>query len=243
MTSVVLSDFNDCAAQYNQHAEVQREAAAWLAEWLPDSIHSPALELGAGTGLFTHHLAKRVKHLEATDFAPQMVRLGAAAFPNVRWTVAEAQSPPPLGPYAGIFSCSLVQWLPTPAETFRHWHQISAPGARLIAGWFVQGTLDDFFEICPEATPFVWKTADTWLSLLEQNGWRVLRHEVRHFVRHYPHATTMLRAIHNVGAIVPHRLGTARLRQVLRAYDQNHSQQGRVASTFAFLRVEAETHS
>jgi hypothetical protein len=60
MPTTFPHEFDRRAAQYEQHAPVQREAAAWLAEWLPEKIESPALEVGAGTGLFTRHLEKGV---------------------------------------------------------------------------------------------------------------------------------------------------------------------------------------
>ena len=85
-----LPDFDRRAAQYDSHAALQREAAAWLAEWLPEQIAAPALELGAGTGLFTRHLAARTRGLVACDVAPGMVQIGRSSLPEVAWSVAEA---------------------------------------------------------------------------------------------------------------------------------------------------------
>jgi alkylation response protein AidB-like acyl-CoA dehydrogenase len=69
MSPAVPSAFDRHAGRYDTHATVQREAAAWLAEWLPQIIDGHALELGAGTGLFTRHLATRATQLVATDTA------------------------------------------------------------------------------------------------------------------------------------------------------------------------------
>ena len=57
MTTSFPHNFDRRASVYEEHAPVQREAAAWLAEWLPETIGGPVLEVGAGTGLFTRHLA------------------------------------------------------------------------------------------------------------------------------------------------------------------------------------------
>ena len=59
MNNALSHDFDRRAAVYEDHAPVQREAAAWLAEWLPEKIEDPALEAGAGTGLFTRYLVGR----------------------------------------------------------------------------------------------------------------------------------------------------------------------------------------
>lgn len=238
MTTSIPHEFDRRAAQYEQNADVQREAAAWLAEWLPDQIDHPALEVGAGTGLFTRHLAERAGKLVASDLAPRMVEAGRQFVPEAAWIVADAATPPD-GGYGWIFSCSLVQWLADPATAFRAWHRVSAPGARLLAGWFVRGTLPELMAACPEAAPFVWRDADEWDALLGQAGWRVARTEVRRLVRHYPDSTAMLRSIHAVGATVPRRLGTGELRGALRRYDRDHRSRDGVSATFEFLRLEA----
>jgi malonyl-CoA O-methyltransferase len=232
-------EFDRRAALYERHAPVQREAAEWLAEWLPDQIEHPALELGAGTGLFTRHLVGRTERLVASDIAPRMVRAGLDTLPDAEWAVADAAAPPADRGYRWIFSCSLIQWLPDPAAAFRAWHRVATPGARLVAGWFVRGTLIEFFRACPGASPFVWRDAEEWNDLLAGSGWTIRRCERRAFVRHHADSAAMLREIHNAGAVIPRRIGLGKLRQALRRYDRDHRGAGGVRSTFEFMRVEA----
>jgi malonyl-CoA O-methyltransferase len=239
MTSARPHEFDRRASEYERHAPVQREAAQWLAEWLPDEIEHPALELGAGTGLFTRHLVGRTKRLVASDIAPRMVQAGIDRLPDAEWAVAEAATPPEAQGYRWIFSCSLIQWLPDPDAAFRAWRRVAAPGARLVSGWFIRGTLAEFFRSCPEASPFVWRGADEWGDLLARAGWTVQRRENRTFVRHHADSAAMLREIHNAGAVIPRRMGLGKLRQGLRQYDRDNRGQGGVQSTFEFLRVEA----
>jgi malonyl-CoA O-methyltransferase len=239
MTNAPAHDFDRRASQYEEHAPVQREAAGWLAEWLPEKIEGPALELGSGTGLFTRHLVGRTRKLIASDAAPRMVAAGIAALPDAKWSVADASTPPGARGYGWIFSCSLVQWLPDPLETFRAWRRASAPGARLVSGWFVRGTLRELFATCPEASPFPWRDAAEWSRMLGQAGWQSVRSEVRTFHRYHADSAAMLREIHNAGAVIPRRLGAGKLREALRQYDRNHRGEAGVRSTFEFLRLEA----
>ena len=232
-------DFDRRAPRYDSHAALQREAAAWLAEWLPEQIAAPALELGAGTGVFTRHLAARSPALVACDIAPRMVQIGRKALPEVDWSVADAGHPPGAPEYRSVFSCSLMQWVPDPAAAFRAWHRFAAPGARLLAGWFIRGTLDGFYALCPDAVPFRWRSADEWTGLLREAGWRPVRSEARAFDRRHASASAMLREMHEAGAVVPRRLGAGRLRDVLRRYDRAHRADNGVCATFVFLRVEA----
>lgn len=239
MTTAARSDFDRRAPQYDKHADVQREAADWLAEWLPDHLDPPALEVGAGTGLFTRHLVRRTDQLVASDLAPRMVETGRRTVPAAAWQVADAAAPPEDHRYRSIFSCSLAQWLPDPLGAFRAWHRVAAPGAILVSGWFVRGTLAELQAVCPETSPFPWRDAAEWNDLLAAAGWQSRRHETRQFLRRYPDAITMLREIHNVGAIAPRRLGTGKLRRILQQYDRHHRVDSGVRATFAFQRVEA----
>ena len=239
MTSALPHQFDRRAAHYEAHAPVQREMAAWLAEWLPAKIESPALELGAGTGLFTRQLVGRTHRLMATDVSPRMVEMGKSNVPQADWSVADASNPPTGEPYRWIFSSSLAQWLPDPLATFRAWHQASAPGARMLGGWFILGTLREFFDVCPEATPFVWRNAREWMDVLRRAGWHPVREEQIEMQRYHPDTASMLREVHNAGAVVPRRLGIAKLRGALRNFDCAYRTERGVPGTFVFMRVEA----
>lgn len=231
--------FDDRAETYEANAHVQREAAAWLAEWLPERIEGPSLELGAGTGIFTCHLAARASDLLATDISPGMARVGAGAVPHARWEVSDASAPPCRGDYAWIFSCSLAQWLHDPGAAFRRWREVSAPGARLLAGWFVRGTMEKFLAACPGASACDWRDQREWLGLLSGAGWRTLRSETKAFVLRHAGAAAMLREMHDLGAVRPRRFGAGQLRAALRAFDGEHARGGRLETPFVFLRVEA----
>jgi malonyl-CoA O-methyltransferase len=237
---VIRPDFDRRAPLYERHASVQREAAAWVSEWLPPRIEGPALELGAGTGLFTRHLAPLAPQLVATDIAPRMVSAGVNALPGTAWSVADASMPPGGNAYRWVFSCSLVQWLPDPEHAFRRWHAVTAPNARFLSGWFIRGTLGEFFEACPDASPFTWRDESEWLDLLRSAGWNPLRSGTRTYTRRHTDSAAMLRDIHNAGAVIPRRLGIGPLRRALRDYDRMHPAGHGVTTTFVFLRVEAE---
>jgi len=238
MTST-LPDFDRRAGIYETHARVQAAAADWLADWLPERIVGPALELGAGTGLFTRHLAVRADDLLATDSSPSMVALGGRAIAKARWQVAAAGTPPGGGEWSWLFSSSLVQWLADPMPIFTRWHTACRPGARMVAGWFVRGTMEEFFAACPAAAPFVWRDTGEWLDLLASTGWRVERHESRTFRLRHANTAAMLREIHNVGAVVPRRFAPGALRGAMRTHDELRLDPAGLETPFVFLRVEA----
>jgi SAM-dependent methyltransferase len=231
-------EFERRAADYERHARVQADAAAWLAEWLPARLDGPALELGAGTGLFTRLAATRADSLTATDIAPSMVAAGRLAVPGADWREAAADTLP-AGPWQWIMSCSLAQWLAEPHTVLGRWRAAAAPDSTLLAGWFIKGTMAEFFDACPEAAPFAWRDAEEWLGLLHAAGWSVTRHETRTFFRRHADARAMLREVHNVGAVVPRRVGPGALRRALRAHNSRHGGDRGLVTPFVFLRVEA----
>lgn len=236
--SCTAPEFERRAADYERHARVQADAAAWLAEWLPSRLDGPALELGAGTGLFTRLAAPRAARFTATDIAPSMVAAGRLAVPGADWREAAADMPPD-GPWQWIVSCSLAQWIGEPGTVLGRWRAAAAPGSTLLAGWFIKGTMDGFFHTCPEAAPFAWRDADEWLGLLHAADWSVTRHETRTFFRRHADARAMLREVHNVGAAVPRRLGLGVLRRALRTHNSRHGGDRGLVTPFVFLRVEA----
>lgn len=237
---VAAPEFDRRAPAYGARARVQQDAAAWLAGWLPRECGEPALELGAGTGFFTRHALRSAKRLVATDASPRMVELGRAALPLAEWIVAGAENPPDArAPYRAILTSSLVQWLNEPLGAFQRWHAISAPDALLLGGWFVRGTMEEFVSACPESAPFTWRSADEWLALLVEAGWRVKRSETKVFELVHASSAAMLREIHDVGAVTPRRLGAGKLRAALRNNDQLSRVEAGVVTPFVFLRVEA----
>jgi SAM-dependent methyltransferase len=237
---VMAPDFDRRASTYGSRADLQRDAAGWVAEWLPAECGSPALELGAGTGFFTAQALRSAGFLVATDKSPRMVEAGRTALPQARWIVADAANPPRQPePYRTILTCSLVQWLPDPASTFRAWHNVASPGALLLGGWFVRGTMEALLDICPQVAPFFWRSRHEWESLLADAGWRIERSETRNFQVAHVSSADMLRDMHDVGAVVPRRMGAGRLRAALRDNDRKNLAEGRILTTFACMRVQA----
>lgn len=107
----ISQSFGDAAATYDEEAEVQREAAAHLAEiWrgiAPKSAR--AIEFGTGTGLLSQLIANP---LTRYDIAPLFddVRRSDAEVDIADMISADSQS----GPLAGVIAASTIQWFNSP---------------------------------------------------------------------------------------------------------------------------------
>jgi malonyl-CoA O-methyltransferase len=237
-SNALAASFDRAAPNYHEHARVQAALADWLAEWLPVKRDGSALEIGAGPGVFTRKLLPWAGVLTATDISPAMCAAGRAALPQVEWRVMSAEAPE-AGPWDWIFCSSMLQWAADPEKVFAGWHEQLAPGGRLLAGLFAEGSLPEWRAVAGEDSPLAWRTAEEWCACLGRAGLRVVRSEVQPRVFEFPSARAFLRSVHGVGGAPQRRLLLGRLRRLLRAYEARFHVPGGVPATWMFCRIEA----
>ncbi|HXB01514.1 MAG TPA: methyltransferase domain-containing protein [Opitutaceae bacterium] len=234
----LAASFGRAAPNYHEHARVQVALADWLAEWLPAKHDGRALEIGAGPGIFTRKLLPWAGALTATDISPAMGAAGRAALPQVDWRVMSAEAPEP-GLWDWIFCSSMLQWVTDPEKVFAGWRERLAPGGRLLAGLFVEGSLPEWRAVAGEDSPLAWRPAEEWCACLDRAGLRVVRSEVQSRVFKFPSARAFLRSVHGVGGAPQRRLPLGRLRRLLHDYETRFQAPGGVPATWIFFRVEA----
>lgn len=222
--------FNERATAYGCHAQVQDDMAAWLAQWLPQAAATAqptaaqVLELGAGDGMFTRHLLPRFARVTAMDAAVAMLEQGKKNCPQAQWQLGDAWTLAPLvveaGRYDWLVSSSLLQWCPQPEQVLLQWARCCQPGTRLLHGFYVAPTLQEWRSVFGADGSIAWRSEAAWLAAFAAAGWRVLRSEVS--VRNYSfsNALELARSLHRTG-VTPSRarIGSGRFRALLRAYD------------------------
>ena len=227
--------FGRAAAGYEAHAPVQAAMAAWLADWLPEQRTGRALELGAGTGLFTERARPWTGTYVASDASAAMVARGRERVPEMEWQELRAEQIAG-GAWAWIFSSSMLQWAGDPPTLLRAWRGALAPGGRVLAGFYVADTLPELRGLLGDGGPLAWRTQWAWRDAFRAAGLGVRRDEVSRRKFTYGSALELLRTLHGVGA-APHRLvPPARLLAWLRAQGD-----GPMTATWTFYRCEAES--
>ena len=234
--TTVTASFDRAASSYERHAEVQTAMAAWLAEWIPPDL-GRAIEIGAGTGLFTRQLVARAGSVVATDAAPAMVAAGRSAVPDAGWRTMRAEVPLP-GPWEGIYSSSMLQWAGAPAEMLRAWRDTLAPGGRVLTGLFAADSLPELRALGVEP-PLVWRTPAEWREAVASAGLRLSRDEADTRVFRHASALELFRMLHGLGSAPARRLTVGGLRRLLAAYEARFGREGGVDSTWTFYRFEA----
>ena len=130
--------FDQKAFQYHDKASIQKEVADWFSQWIDkDCSRLAGLELGAGTGLFTRHLALRGFHeLCATDISQSMLNEGKTRLPNVRWEIQDAWRLE-ARKADRVYACSLLQWATDPIGVLSFWRDALLEDGRLLACFFI----------------------------------------------------------------------------------------------------------
>lgn len=236
--NLVASSFERAAPRYDFHAQVQTSMAGWLAEWLPKEREGRALEIGAGTGLFTRRLLPWRGPLLATDISPAMCAVGQEELPDANWQTMAAEAPA-AGPWDWIFSSSMLQWAEEPEGILAAWRKQLAGNGRILAGFFVDETLSELRELIGQPDPLSWRTVEDWRECVKRSGLRVLRETVERRFFHHASAMALLRSLHGTGTAPQKRMKPGRLRRVLQEYELRHGSPEGVCSTWTFYRFEA----
>ena len=232
--NTICESFWRRAGTYERFAPVHTAMAGWLAEWLPGDRCGAALEIGAGTGLFTSRAQPWEGRYVASDASADMVAAGRARVPELEWRELAAERVG-RGSWDWILSCSMLQWATDPVALLRAWRGSLAPGGRVLAGFYVADTLPELGELfIGGCGPLEWRDVAAWRAAFASAEFRILRDaaETRPFF--YPSARELLRSLHATGA-APHRLATpGKLLGWLRARGETPFR-----ATWTFYRIEA----
>lgn len=156
LRSLILSflpDFNQISASferalpnYDRHAEAQLKIARRLASMLPSENKTKTLEIGSGSGLFTHLYAPRLKPAEAVFIdLYKMPRYAVAPVETYLETDAEKalELNPKLREFDFVLSASTMQWFANPRAFFHNIAKCLKPDGRLVCSTFLPGNLGE----------------------------------------------------------------------------------------------------
>ncbi len=227
--------FDVCAHTYDEHAGPQRFFAERVARFIGAGPHDLIVELGAGTGALTRLLGSKM--LFATDASPQMVEAGRQAVPQAHWQISDAFDEW-IPPAEVQVSSGLLHWAEDPVSTLARWKKRIHPIGRMVHAVPCEPCLNEWRALVPES-PVPWRSEAEWLEIFERAGLRVTRSQSWTHAAVCDSALAMVRGFHRTGVTGRVRVGPARLRQALRAYDAQHRVSGGVKATWAWLAVEA----
>lgn len=232
--------FGRKADSYDKHAHVQSDAAAWLTEWLPETSNmARCLEMGAGTGLLTQHLAGRFAHLESSDISSEMLEICQQRVPGAICRIRDAwQAPTSRERWDVLASSSLLQWAPCPLSVMQQWAQLVRPNGRLILGFFAAPSLPEMMEVIEGDGPVAWRSPKQWQEVFRKAGYTQVRMEAESRSYSYPSALDFWKSLHGTGATVSRRIKPSAMLRFLRNYEASFKNDAGVYATWTFCRVE-----
>jgi len=146
------------------------------------------LEVATGTGLIAINIAAHVRHVEATDFSPQMInKAKRKKVPdNVRFSVEDAtQLSFEESSFDAVIISNALHIMPDPVKVLFNISRALKPNGLLIAPTYSHGHLHEstwnlnakFLKLIGFETHSKWKP-DEYVEFIGQNGFRVVKCQV-----------------------------------------------------------------
>ena len=181
----VACRFGRSIESYEEHAAVQREIAAHLAELATAYVTQPPrkiLEVGCGTGLLTERILQlwAGSELWVNDLVEGMCAKAAARcrVPAAHCLVGDIESLPLPGAFDLVISASVFQWLARPAETFIRLAACLQPGGWLAFSTFGEDNCHELREVA--GTGLAYPSADELRAMLSPHFRIVHTEEARY---------------------------------------------------------------
>ena len=160
--STVSHHFSRASSTYEEHANLQRgvarRLAASLEPWTLTLPHGPVLELGAGTGFYTRHLAELLpeKKLVITDISSEMLeqnrlqfKEAVQSFDNVDFRQLDAEAYQPGDEKFSLITGNFVaQWFRDPPLTLDRIAQALLPGGLMLLSFPGHESFPEWRKIC-----------------------------------------------------------------------------------------------
>jgi len=238
--------FDEQAKSYDEHAVVQADLVKWMVEVVGDDLEGGrCLEYGAGTGLLTGVLAEGCEEVVASDISEEMLRVGEGKVTRARWEKRDAwadEGDEGSGGFDLVASASLLQWADDPVAVLKAWKEKLAGDGRMVAGFFVEGSLRELINCGGEGiSPIRWRAVEEWTEAFQEAGLAVdlVRSEERVF--HFPSVRKAFGQWHGIGATRSGGLGYGELKGLMAEYEGNYRESEGVRVSWVFCCVVARS--
>ena len=247
----VAQAFSRAAESYDSVAQLQRDIADRLLEWLPPQVAGKLLDLGCGTGYAAPLLRERYPQapLLHLDLAHGMLTFAREQrpVPDAHYLCGDAEQLPLADASVELIWSSLaVQWCEQPERLLAELARVLKPGGRCLLATLGPDTLHELKCAWAAVDNDVHVNSFTPLAqLLEHNSrlqlarceteYKVLRY---HRLQELMHELKALGA-HNVNSRREQGLSSRqRLIRLLKAYEQQRQADGTLPATYEVYYLE-----
>jgi SAM-dependent methyltransferase len=158
--------------------------AEGLLELLAAQPGEKILDIGCGTGHLTGKIATSGAQATGVDRSPEMIRQARAAYPEIRFEVADATSIPLDGPFDAVFSNATLHWIKDADRVASEISRLLRPNGRFVAEFGGHGNIAELvaaaerawtkFQLAePMPNPWYYPSLAEYGDLLEKHGLEV----------------------------------------------------------------------
>jgi trans-aconitate methyltransferase len=144
------------------------------------------LDLGCGTGHLAAQIAESGAHVTGVDRSPQMVAAARAAYPNLKFEIADARALNYQSGFDAVFSNATLHWVHEPELVLQGIWKTLGPGGRFVAELggkgnirimreaFDQALIEMGVATAPgEVNPWYYPSVSEYAALAEKAGLEV----------------------------------------------------------------------
>lgn len=146
--------FRKAINTYDRQASAQRVIARKLTQLCPSGSYNHILEIGSGTGIFTHMIAEKCNP-EKMTFVDLYELPKYNAVTEEKYIIADAEtwleeeSKNDPASVEAIVSASAIQWFADPRRFFHNASRLLKSGGMLLCSTFLPGNLDELKDVSP----------------------------------------------------------------------------------------------
>ena len=149
--NIISGNFSKSASSYDDHAEVQKECAKKLLGLIRKKHFPRILEIGCGTGVYTHMLREKYDNAEITavDISDEMIKIAREKIPRkgIDFIAADGEQVEVDGKFDLITSNASFQWFENLGTAFRLFRSSLAEGGTLCFSMYGPETFKELEEV------------------------------------------------------------------------------------------------
>jgi malonyl-CoA O-methyltransferase len=141
----ISKSFGSASKSYDVSSRLQRFSGKYLMPWLPQSKDLTVLDLGCGTGFFTHLLKGNYQQVIGLDMSIKMLDYAKERrSPEIIWVEGDAHNLPLQDESIDfVYSNLVIQWCDPLDEVLKEVCRVLKPGGLFIFSTLVEGTLHE----------------------------------------------------------------------------------------------------
>ncbi|WP_018984843.1 methyltransferase domain-containing protein [Salinimonas chungwhensis] len=248
--SEVARNFSHAATQYDDIAHIQQRIASHAMQLLPLSS-GHLLDVGCGTGKNTAQLDKMGFTAQGIDIAPGMVQVAQERYPELVFSVGDAQHLPFCdASFDCIFSSMALQWCSNSDTVMDQINRVLVPGGTAALSIMVDGSftqLNQSRQRCGLAvTTNLMASFTEWVNAAHKAGFTVRLAGCEEYVDEFNDILGLLRSIKAVGAgarsgaVTVNTLTRQDLRALNQAYQKYLTPSGKLPLTYRIAHLTLE---